>query len=481
MKTSSTQLLLIALFIALSACGDDSRGGTGSDAGVASPDAGLAGDGGRGGGGPDASELDAGGFGEDAGGMEDAGHPDGGDLDAAMAIDGGVDDGGMSADAGADAGPDPCGTTPPRGPDSTRPLSFAAADTLATSACHARFGDVDGDLDADVIVAGCDGSITWRERTASTYAAAVPLAGFTASGSRAQGMWTGDFDGDGHLDIAVADSLVDLRVLFGDGLGGVAASVTLDGSSTSPLIAYGSVRLVAELDADPQAELLLSDRTLHGSAARVFSEVLHSASGVPEHHRWLTGEIDRLDDDLDLLAVNSTEGILLRNRGDATFADAGTAPVTHVEAYYARLVDAWLTDMDGDCRGDLVKINSTFTPQDRLCAFAAPAFTRELLLPTTSTSTVACVDVGSVLGQAMADLDADGDLDLVISNYGLDVYRATGGRLVIDYALTFPGPEDGRLEVADVEGDGDADILIAVSRTGWSRDYYFVANTTPAP
>lgn len=73
-------------------------------------------------------------------------------------------------------------------------------------------------------------------------------------------------------------------------------------------------------------------------------------------------------------------------------------------------------------------------------------------------------DTGYGMGCVAADVDADGDTDLYVTNYGANrLLRNEGGRFV-DVAST-AGVDDGRWSVgagwADIDGDGDLDLFVA--------------------
>ncbi|MCA8948568.1 MAG: VCBS repeat-containing protein, partial [Planctomycetes bacterium] len=74
---------------------------------------------------------------------------------------------------------------------------------------------------------------------------------------------------------------------------------------------------------------------------------------------------------------------------------------------------------------------------------------------------------------AWGDVDGDGDLDLVLGNYGQQsrLYRNDGSGVFVDVTAThLPAIADGTSAVAlgDVDGDGDLDLVVGESGTNVS-------------
>lgn len=255
------------------------------------------------------------------------------------------------------------------------------------------------------------GALLWAAAPAAFAGVAFgPPVAYDLSGSEPRGIAVGDLDGDGIRDFAVtsqtADSTTDgVTVLIGDGAGGFA-----DNKSFRAPYAWGID--AADLNGDGNVDLAVTQ-----------------------------GITDKYGSDAECGAISGT--MVFLGRGDGTFAfktcvtGAGRFPI----AVAAR-------DFDRDGKRDLAVANNmgaggiefhrgngdgTFGP-----AVAVPG-----------ASGANGTDLAS------SDLDGDGDLDLVFTNYdGGNVYLGNGDGTFARGS----GVYGGRIAVTDLDGDGDRDI-----------------------
>jgi MYXO-CTERM domain-containing protein len=192
------------------------------------------------------------------------------------------------------------------------------------------------------------------------------------------------------------------------------------------------------------------------------------------------------DDDLDILMANgggyyvrdvAEESSLYLNDGTGAFSNATTALLGGVKS---RLRQVAIADVDGDGRRDLYLPGGYGVDTDHLFIQSQPgifADEADARLPPFTWSNAGAAHFG--------DLDNDGDLDLIVADWGAAPRNSPGDTLVYlndgkgvftalddDYV---PGPIDpvvGRtpidLDLADVDGDFDLDILVN-HRNGQSR------------
>ncbi len=177
------------------------------------------------------------------------------------------------------------------------------------------------------------------------------------------------------------------------------------------------------------------------------------------------------DGDVDMLVGTSNyySGTLVyyENRGTATaplFDTAQVSPFGLTDTYF--LAIPRFADLDADGDQDLLvgelygnmqyfeNTGSASTPQ-----FAAPVGNPHGLTPSYI-----------IASPSFADLDRDGDLDLLVGEFGgsINYYENTGSAAAPAFAAPLqnpfgisPGYYQAQVAAADLDGDGDADVLVA--------------------
>jgi len=264
----------------------------------------------------------------------------------------------------------------------------------------------------------------------------------------------GDYDGDGDLDLAVANCCGEPnRIYVNDGAGDLTLAWSTTETDDSTSVAWGDLDRDGDLDlaignrAEPN-RLYLNDGT--GILTLAWSSTEIDAS---EDVAW--GDWDA-DDDLDLAVANSggEPNRLYRSRGGTLDLQWSSAELDDSRAL------AW-GDLDGDGDADLAFAN--FGEANR--AYRNDGFGM-LTLVWSSTETEASTDV------AWGDADGDGSLDLAVSNDGTEdrVYGNSGGVLASIWTSTEREPS---LAVAwgDLDGDGLADLAIGTGDGAPWRTY----------
>jgi hypothetical protein len=387
-------------------------------------------------------------------------------------------------------------------------------------------GDYDRDGDVDVAVTDTDRF--WAGSTISIYrndgAANFVRSGvFSAGRTGPSGLVAADFDGDGWLDLATAhDAYIvcgaTMAWLINDRAGGFGSPRLLPMQSCTRSITAGDL----DGDGDPDAvvghesnrfTVLVNNGGTLSSKSVINGVPATSITELPAVH---IADVDR-DGDNDVFFSNMSTGDvglgaigLFRNNGDATFApgetmrfgggiysnggvDVNTADVTgdgwpdviatteatgywilfqgdgegaFLPARALRAGDRPMTseaaDLDGDADLEVVIVStgsqeaSVYTnpgdgafvqpiPVDMIYPAIAPAFLTNL--------------------QA-ADVDADGDLDLVVPYYsdfhlrrGISVRRGNGDGTFSDIEDYTDNRRPRYLRLGDVDGDGDLDMV----------------------
>jgi hypothetical protein len=348
-------------------------------------------------------------------------------------------------------------------------------------------GDVDGDGDLDLLTA-----ISSQDRIRIDLNAGNGTfgAGPTIStGSNPSTITLGDVDGDGDLDMVVtvgSNATGAVSIFTNDGSGGFPSASTVLVGETLRDVALGDIDGDGDLDiatANFSNQPAISFLINGGSGTfTVGPGTLAMGSGIDD---VALGDVDS-DGDLDLLAVSASPGqfYVRLNNGSGTFS--GSAFVTGANSA-ANLV---LGDIDGD--GDLDAVLSKTALNSSLSIYrnnGSGGFThtslpdgRPTLFETSTAVTVRTVpsDV------AIADLDGDGDLDLVAltrintrvvfngsefeGRGEIRLWTNDGSGTFSPGGATSVGIGPGSLAVGDLDGDQDLDLL--ANSTG------FVSNAT---
>ena len=218
-------------------------------------------------------------------------------------------------------------------------------------------------------------------------------------GARPRTAVTGDFDGDGIIDVAAAN---------------------LRDDNVSVLLNLG--------------DAVFAPHEIYGFQ--------HSTGSVA------TGDID-LDGDLDLVATSRLQNTawLLRNQGDGTFIMDGTFPTGFGPKHEA------LADIDGDGDLDIVTADGNAPSVTVLANDGAGNFVTLHTLPA----------FGGPHAVAAEDFDGDGDCDIMCAALGVGVLifeQLDDASFADARAIANSGGADF-LGAADFNGDGRADLAVA--------------------
>jgi hypothetical protein len=315
--------------------------------------------------------------------------------------------------------------------------------------------DLGGDGFVDLVVGedneGFDRLLEFRRDAGGFQDARVLLDGLAKPIVKA----TGDMDSNGFEDLAIAQlESSEVRLLPGTAAG-LAAGVTLDfGGETTSL-------LFEDLDGDGLAEamgtvfLQESLQVRRGLAPFVWDAPTHYNVGLGP--RALGVVTLPGDGHKDLLCANAQDLSLLLGRGDATFRGATGVPTGGERPILVKSADL---DNDGD--QDAVAITRF---QGALVFFenTGGVLVNALVLDLTPSS-----KEDSYL--ALADVDADGDVDVVVAAYEADelqVFRNQGGPAQFaapgagDVVALGNGPFG--IDLGDFDDDGRTDLLVGLA------------------
>jgi len=345
--------------------------------------------------------------------------------------------------------------------DSTDLLPVAATNGRTMDA---EFADLDNDGDLDLVIAaefGQNAVLLWDGSRFILKPDAI------TQGKRhdSEDIAIADLDNDGDLDlvfVAEDDQTNELYLNNGDG------SFT-DASDRIPVTGVSNAVLALDVDADGDLDILIGNR---GQNALLINDgnanFTDEASTRFPAHTETTQDIEPGDINgdgfIDLILANEQANRVLINDGKGFFTDETEARLGLKPNQETREADLGDIDNDGDL--DLVLANVAWSGADAtdklLINDGKGNFTESDSFPADSAFSV---DID------LADLDNDGDLDIITANTGqgavipIRVYLNDGsGEFTNETAAYMPtgGLIHGiDVEIADVNGDGKPDLYIA--------------------
>jgi predicted outer membrane repeat protein len=332
--------------------------------------------------------------------------------------------------------------------------------------------DVNGDGNKDLLITGSGTATLYLGDGQGGFAkadASSVLAGVAGSSSS-----VADVNGDGHKDLLIigADANFDpaATLYLGDGQGGFAKA---DASSNLTGVNEGSSS-IADVDGDGNKDLLITGEdpdtsrtaTLYrGDGTGGFAEADASSNltGVMNSSSSIA-DVDG-DGNKDLLitgfADNGRTATLYFGDGQGGFAKAD-ASSTLTGVYES---SSSIADVDGDGNKDLLITGGDPNPNPTATLYFGDGqggFTEA-----DASSILTGVYGGS---SSIADVDGDGDKDLLITGSGtatLYLGDGQGGFAKADARLVQTGVYESSSSIADVDGDGNKDLLI----TGRDANY----------
>jgi hypothetical protein len=282
-----------------------------------------------------------------------------------------------------------------------------------------------------------------------------PAVTYGSGGSRSVSSVVADVNGDARPDLLVANQFGGVDVLLGNGDGTFQPAVT----HGSGLKICSSVA-VADVNGDGKPDLVVttwnpgSVGVLLGNGNGTFQPVVTYAASAPQAAAIADVNGDGKPDVL--VADTSGAGVLLGN-GDGTFqpevmySSGGLTPTSIVSA-----------DLNGDGKQDLVVMNFDSGNVGVLLGKGDGTFQPAV--------TYGGADGAGTPSVAVADVNGDGKLDLLVVNFcvdkncdgGIGVFLGNGdGTFRPESVFVSGGYYAWALAVADVNGDGKPDLVAA--------------------
>lgn len=329
--------------------------------------------------------------------------------------------------------------------------------------------DVDGDTDLDVLIcgqasSGVKANLYLNDGLGNFTLNAVASTTFT--GIYLGTSEFGDVDGDGDPDLVLmgyADSGTFSGMYLNDGNG----VFTITASSFPQL--NGSDIAFSDIDDDTDMDMVIAgnDPNTGGTTKLYFNDgtgvfTLDNTSSFSDFgSAWLDFNDVDSDGDEDLVICGSVPGlgnntILYSNDGSGLFTPVTGTPFTGV---YNGCVS--FTDLDGDSDSDLVVTGSATAKLYQNVGNG--------VFEAISTSPFTGLSYGAV---ELADVDNDGDLDAFMNGQGSagfysSLYLNDGnGGYTVDPSNAFLGLANAAADFADIDNDGDNDLMMSGYGTG---------------
>ena len=335
----------------------------------------------------------------------------------------------------------------------------------------AAAADFDGDGDLDLLIA--------NEHLPNIYLVNDGTGRFSNQSQRipqvardSEDIGVADFNSDGHLDAIVVsedDEINELYLNRGDGS-------FADAGERLPVTGVSNAILVMDVDGDGDQDVIIGNNgqnvLLLNDGRANFSDATAQWLPVREDvtQGLAAGDLDG-DGYPDLVLANEDDNRILRHSGAAAFVDVGpgTLPLC-TTAEETREVA--LGDVDGDGDLDILFAN--------VQAFVTEAERQNRLLLNDGSGVFSDASARLPADQdrsftgALHDVDRDGDLDIVTGNVNgprfdgdtpFRVYLNDGkGLFTPGTGDVFPASASGRgfdIEFADFDGDGRVDVFLA--------------------
>ncbi|UOQ98716.1 FG-GAP-like repeat-containing protein [Hymenobacter sp. 5317J-9] len=345
--------------------------------------------------------------------------------------------------------------------------AVASSTAMGSTAGSLHAVDLDNDGDLDVVGTVSTGTSTFGlmvrlNNSTGTFTTGAGLP--TLAGSVTSEPLPADVDGDGDLDLLVAEivtgstTTVRVDVLLNDGRGQFSMGSPLSANNVS-----GPMR-VGDLDGDGDLDLAYLDYSQYLRVALNNGGGTFGLFGSPldlnNPSQLRLGDLDN-DGDLDVVSTSYSGGLhVALNNGQAQFT---LLPRVSLGTTYGANMD--LADLNGDGRLDLVTTTNVFNSNPVPVLFWAGLGNGQF------TSAVAATTVPSdPTGLNLVDVNGDGNLDLVsfsgsgggtaLPKISVRLGNGTGLlQLPTDYSVSTAGTAIYNGELADFDGDGDLDVL----------------------
>lgn len=282
----------------------------------------------------------------------------------------------------------------------------------------------------------------------------------------------GDINGDGFDDVIAATAGAQNYYYLGDGAGNFSTGIPVASqSTTSVVVQLGDLNGDNYLDAAFRNSGVADTIYFWDPISETFSSAVTLANSSDGGYGSIGfGDVDG-DGDLDIaVAKNYGSSLLYINDGSGNF-DNGT--VLNTGSGTVSTMD--MGDVDGDGYADIVVgkylSDNALLLSDGEGGFQAPI---DLPAPTGQPRQAQYIDIG--------DIEGDGDIDIIVANdgngsRGIDTFYRNNSNQGFDVFDIGTGDDSMGARLADVDNDGDLDALFGNYRGDPNLYYLFDSNT----
>ncbi|WP_160166322.1 VCBS domain-containing protein [Calothrix sp. PCC 7507] len=373
------------------------------------------------------------------------------------------------------------------------------------------FADIDADGDQDVLFGNRDGILRYYKNTGNAlnpvYALATginnPFLGLNTGNSESKPTFT-DVDGDGDLDLVLGEKFGEIKYFenTGSATNPKYQQVTSNNHPFNAVdVGDSSSPTLGDINGDGELDLIVgaADGTFKyyqkNTPSTQFNFIQATATDNPfgsigTNSSWTSPAIGDIDADGDLDVFLGLDRRYFKNLGNANnpVYDEQTSTSNPFSSISPSPTGNAFVDIDGD--KDLDFVTGAIDGLVRLFENTGNPRNPVYLEQTGTNNPFNGIDVGDTSAPAFADLDSDGDQDLVLGSYSLGrvlYYKNVGSAINPQYLeqtgsnnpfnqFSIPGA-DLVPTFTDLDQDGDQDLVVGVTTFNNTNKLFYYENT----